>query len=63
VSELIQNVVDGLGRGSTYALFALGISLMFGVMHLVNFAQASSSRWRRATYSCRRGAAGGARSR
>jgi branched-chain amino acid transport system permease protein len=38
VSELIQNVVDGLGRGSTYALFALGISLMFGVMHLVNFA-------------------------
>ena len=38
MSELIQNVVDGLGRGSTYALFALGISLMFGVMHLVNFA-------------------------
>ncbi len=24
--------------GSTYALFALGISLIFGVMHLVNFA-------------------------
>jgi branched-chain amino acid transport system permease protein len=38
VTQLIQNLVDGLGRGSTYALFALGITLIFGVMHLVNFA-------------------------
>jgi branched-chain amino acid transport system permease protein len=38
VTQLVQNLVDGLGRGSTYALFALGISLLFGVMHLVNFA-------------------------
>jgi len=38
VSTVLQNVVDGLGRGGTYALFALGISLIFGVMHLVNFA-------------------------
>lgn len=37
---LLQNVVDGLGRGSTYALLALGITLIFGVMHLVNFAHA-----------------------
>ena len=40
MSELVQNVVDGIGRGSTYALLALGISLIFGVMHLVNFAHA-----------------------
>jgi branched-chain amino acid transport system permease protein len=40
VSEFIQTVVDGLGRGSTYALLALGISLIFGVMHLVDFAHA-----------------------
>ena len=40
VSTLIQNLVDGIGRGSTYALLALGISLIFGVMHLVNFAHA-----------------------
>ncbi len=40
MSELVQTVVDGLGRGSTYALLALGISLIFGVMHLVNFAHA-----------------------
>ena len=36
--KLIQTIVDGLGVGSTYALLALGISLIFGVMHLVNFA-------------------------
>ena len=36
--DLIQNLVDGLGRGSVYALLALGIALIFGVMHLVNFA-------------------------
>lgn len=36
--ELVQQLVDGLGRGSEYALIALGIALIFGVMHLVNFA-------------------------
>ena len=40
MTTLVQNIVDGLGRGSTYALLALGISLIFGVMHLVNFAHA-----------------------
>jgi branched-chain amino acid transport system permease protein len=40
VTELLQSLVDGIGRGSTYALLALGISLIFGVMHLVNFAHA-----------------------
>jgi branched-chain amino acid transport system permease protein len=40
VTTFVQNLVDGIGRGSTYALLALGISLLFGVMHLVNFAHA-----------------------
>jgi branched-chain amino acid transport system permease protein len=40
VTTFVQNLVDGIGRGSTYALLALGISLIFGVMHLVNFAHA-----------------------
>lgn len=40
MTNLVQSIVDGLGRGSTYALLALGISLIFGVMHLVNFAHA-----------------------
>ncbi len=38
MTKLLQTLVDGLGVGSTYALLALGISLIFGVMHLVNFA-------------------------
>lgn len=40
MTTFVQNLVDGLGRGSMYALLALGISLIFGVMHLVNFAHA-----------------------
>lgn len=35
---LIQQIVDGLGRGSLYALLALGLAITFGVMHLLNFA-------------------------
>jgi branched-chain amino acid transport system permease protein len=38
VTQFLQNLVDGAGVGGTYALLALGISLIFGVMHLVNFA-------------------------
>jgi branched-chain amino acid transport system permease protein len=40
LSDVLQTLADGIGRGSTYALLALGISLIFGVMHLVNFAHA-----------------------
>jgi branched-chain amino acid transport system permease protein len=40
VTTFVQTLVDGIGRGSTYALLALGITLIFGVMHLVNFAHA-----------------------
>lgn len=36
--ELAQNLIDGLGRGSIYALLALGVAVIFGVMHLLNFA-------------------------
>ena len=38
MTELIQQLADGLGRGSEYALIALGIAVIFGVMQLVNFA-------------------------
>ena len=38
MSQLVQEIVDGLGVGSTYALLALGLAIVFGVMHLVNFA-------------------------
>ncbi len=36
--NLVQNVVDGISVGSLYALTALGIGLIFGVMRLINVA-------------------------
>jgi branched-chain amino acid transport system permease protein len=38
MTQLIQHVVDALSFGSLYALLALGIALIFGVMELINFA-------------------------
>ena len=38
MTDVVQNLIDGLGAGSTYALLAVGVSMLFGVMHLVNFA-------------------------
>ena len=35
----IQLMVDALSLGSQYALVALGIGLIFGVMRMINFAQ------------------------
>jgi branched-chain amino acid transport system permease protein len=37
---LLQSVVDGLLIGSVYALIAVGLTLVFGVMDIVNFAHA-----------------------
>ena len=38
MQQLIQNAIDALSFGSLYALFALGIALIFGIMGLINFA-------------------------
>ncbi|HZT15717.1 MAG TPA: branched-chain amino acid ABC transporter permease [Gaiellaceae bacterium] len=38
MQSLIQNAIDALSFGSLYALFALGIALIFGIMGLINFA-------------------------
>lgn len=38
MTEIIQIIIDALSLGSLYALGALGIALIFGVMRLVNFA-------------------------
>jgi len=38
MSGLLQNLVDAVALGSLYALTALGIGLIFGVMRLINFA-------------------------
>lgn len=36
--ELIQHTVDAVSLGSLYAVLALGIALIFGIMNLINFA-------------------------
>jgi branched-chain amino acid transport system permease protein len=38
VTKVIQHLVDALSVGSTYALLALGLTLVFSVMNLINFA-------------------------
>lgn len=35
---VVQHIVDALSAGSLYALLALGIALIFGIVQLVNFA-------------------------
>jgi branched-chain amino acid transport system permease protein len=38
VTAFLQHVVDALSVGSTYALLALSLTLVFSVMNLINFA-------------------------
>jgi branched-chain amino acid transport system permease protein len=38
MTDLLQYVVDAVSLGSLYALVALGIGLLFGILRLVNFA-------------------------
>lgn len=37
--NVLQYLIDGLALGALYALVAIGIALVFGVMRLINFAQ------------------------
>ena len=45
----IQQLVNGLTLGSLYALLALGYSIVYGVLGLLNFAQGEVYMQRRAT--------------
>jgi branched-chain amino acid transport system permease protein len=36
--ELVQQIINGLSLGSTYALLALGLAMVFSIMGLINFA-------------------------
>jgi len=35
---LLSQVVNGVSAGSIYALIALGFSMVFGILKLINFA-------------------------
>lgn len=39
-SYVVQNAIDAMSLGALYALAALGIALIFGIMQLINFAHA-----------------------
>jgi branched-chain amino acid transport system permease protein len=38
VTALLQNLLNGLAIGSIYALFALGYTLIFSILRIINFA-------------------------
>src|SRR5437899_6059250 len=38
MAELLQHLLNGLVLGGTYALLGIGLTLVFGLMHVVNFA-------------------------
>jgi branched-chain amino acid transport system permease protein len=40
MTELLQHLVNGLSLGSVYALIALGYTMVYGVLQLINFAHA-----------------------
>jgi branched-chain amino acid transport system permease protein len=42
---LIQNLVDGLSRGALYSVFAMGFTLIFGVLDILNLAHAATFMW------------------
>jgi branched-chain amino acid transport system permease protein len=37
-TEIVQQIVNGLSLGATYALLALGLAMVFSIMGLLNFA-------------------------
>src|ERR1700710_2243976 len=38
MQELLQQLINGLSVGSIYALIALGYTMVYGVLQLINFA-------------------------
>jgi branched-chain amino acid transport system permease protein len=38
VIQFLQNLIDAVALGSIYALVALGVGLLFGILRLINFA-------------------------
>lgn len=38
MQDLIQHLINGLGLGSIYALIALGYTMVYGILQMINFA-------------------------
>src|SRR4051812_42082662 len=43
--QLVQQLINGLSSGAVYALFALGFTLVFGVLDLLNLAHGATYMW------------------
>ena len=41
MDTLIQQIINGLVLGSMYALVALGYTMVYGIINLINFAHDS----------------------
>ncbi len=42
---LLQQFVNGLSLGAVYAVFAIGFTLIFGVMNVLNLSQGAVFMW------------------
>jgi len=42
VDILFPSVLNGLTTGAVYALIALGLTLIYGVLHIINFAHGAA---------------------
>ena len=38
MEQLIQQIINGISLGSIYALIALGYTMVYGIIRLINFA-------------------------
>ena len=38
MQELLQHLINGISLGSIYALIALGYTMVYGILQLINFA-------------------------
>ena len=45
MAQFFQQVINGLSSGAVYALFALGFTLVFGVLDLLNLAHGANYMW------------------
>ena len=43
LAQLPQQIINGLTLGSVYALIALGYSMVYGILQLLNFAHGAIS--------------------
>ena len=43
MDQIILQILNGLDKGSAYALIALGLTLIFGTLGVVNFAHGALS--------------------